>query len=203
MGDHAARGCGAAGAVEIAVADPAPEALERGRILFAGECVFRAGAATVEQLPAPDLPEVAFAGRSNVGKSSLLNALAGRKALARTSQAPGRTRQINFFDLGGRLRLVDLPGYGYAKASKHAVRAWTRAIEDYLRGRPNLRRTLLLVDPRTGWKESDEAALLLLDQAAVATRLVLTKTDKMSASALTESAVDVAAQAGCGAAYSL
>ena len=192
MGDHAARGCGAAGPFEVAMADPAPEVLERGRVLFAGDCSFRAAAATVEQLPAADLPEVAFAGRSNVGKSSLLNSLVGRKALARTSQSPGRTRQITFYDLGGRLRLVDLPGYGYAKAPKHAVRAWTRAIEEYLRGRPNLRRALLLVDLRAGWKESDEAALLLLDQAAVPTRLVLTKTDKMNTGALTDTVAEVA-----------
>ena len=171
---------------------PTAEAVERGRVLFAGECAFVAAAANVEQLPAPGLPEVAFAGRSNVGKSSLLNALVGHKALARTSQSPGRTRQITFYRLGGRLCLVDLPGYGYAKASKHAVREWTDAIEDYLRGRPNLRRTLLLVDPRAGWKESDESALRLLDQAAVATRLVLTKTDKMTGAALADSAADMA-----------
>jgi GTP-binding protein len=155
-----------------------PDEIEEGRLLFAQACEFITAAVDVDVLPPPDLPEVAFAGRSNVGKSSLLNALVGRRALARTSSTPGRTREIIFFDLGGRLRLVDLPGYGYARASKQAVAAWTRLIEDYLRGRPNLRRVLLLVDCRMGLKESDETALSLLDQAAVPVKIVVTKVDK-------------------------
>ena len=158
---------------------PGPDEIEAGRVLFAQACEFIAAAPDVDALPPPDLPEVAFAGRSNVGKSSLLNALVGRRALARTSSTPGRTREIIFFDLGGRLRLVDLPGYGYARASKQAVAAWTRLIEDYLRGRPNLRRVLLLIDGRAGLKESDEAALALLDQAAVPVQIVVTKGDKV------------------------
>jgi GTP-binding protein len=171
-------------------AAPTPEerqrALKRGRLLFAQPCTFLWAADSVAGLPPDDLPEVAFAGRSNVGKSSLLNALVGQKALANVSQTPGRTQKVNFFSLDGRLRLVDLPGYGYAKVAKRAVDAWTQLIEDYLRGRPSLRRVLLLVDARVGMKDSDEAALRVLDDAAVATRVVLTKADKVKASELAE-----------------
>lgn len=155
-----------------------PSALEAGRILFAQECTFVAAANRIDALPGVGLPEVACAGRSNVGKSSLVNALVGRKALARTSSTPGRTRELIFFELGGRLRLVDLPGYGYARAPRHAVHAWTRLIEDFLRGRPSLRRALLLVDSRAGLKDSDEGALSLLDAAGVVATVVLTKADK-------------------------
>ena len=169
-------------AATAAVTTP-PSELDAGRLLFAQSCTFVAAATRVDALPSADLPEVACAGRSNVGKSSLLNALTGRRALARTSSTPGRTRALIFFDLGGRLRLVDLPGYGYARAPRHAVRAWTRLIEDFLRGRPNLRRALVLVDSRVGMKDSDEAALRLLDVAGVATTVVLTKADKASAAA--------------------
>ncbi|RDD60350.1 YihA family ribosome biogenesis GTP-binding protein [Ferruginivarius sediminum] len=156
------------------------------RWLFAQESRFLAGVARLEQLPAFDLPEVAFAGRSNVGKSSLLNALTNRKALARTSHTPGRTRQINFFDLGGRLILVDLPGYGYAQAPKTDIRQWTRLTRDYLRGRPTLRRVCLLIDARRGVQESDREVMAELDAAAVSYQIVLTKADKVSTAELDE-----------------
>lgn len=155
------------------------EALEAARKLFAGECTFMLGVVGMEHLPDADLPEVAFAGRSNVGKSSLLNALTGRKALARTSNTPGRTRELNFFDLGGRLRLVDLPGYGYARASKTEVKAWTNLIRDYLRGRINLRRVCMLIDSRHGLKPVDIEIMNLLDEAAVPYQIIFTKTDKI------------------------
>jgi GTP-binding protein len=153
--------------------------LEAGRLLFAGTCEFVAGAASVAQLPPLTLPEIAFAGRSNVGKSSLINALTGRKALARVSHTPGRTQQINFFSLSGRLMLVDLPGYGYAAASKQKVANWTGLIEDYLKGRPQLKRVCLLIDARHGLKDTDKAAMKLMDSAAVVYQVVLTKADKM------------------------
>lgn len=158
-------------------------AIEAGRLLFAKECTFLRGVARLADLPAATLPEVAFAGRSNVGKSSLLNALTGRKTLARTSNTPGRTRELNFFDLGGRLVLVDLPGYGFARASKTDRARWNRTLRDYLRGRPNLRRLCLLVDARHGIKESDEEMMAMLDAAAVVYQVVLTKCDKVPATA--------------------
>src|SRR5262245_41136958 len=158
--------------------------LERGRLLFARECSFSAGATTAEALPPAGLPEVAFAGRSNVGKSSLVNALTGRRTLARVSDTPGRTQQLNFFELGGRLMLVDLPGYGYAKAAKTKVEHWTRLTEDYLRGRPTLRRLCLLIDSRHGPLAADQAIIALLDKAAVSYQLVLTKADKTRGPAL-------------------
>lgn len=164
----------------------AVEALERGRLLFAQECRFVAGAATLGQIPAGGLPEVCFAGRSNVGKSSLINALTGRSALARVSVTPGRTRQINFFELGGRLALADLPGYGYAKAPKEQVANWTRLVELYLVGRAPLRRVLLLIDSRHGPKDVDRAVMALLDKAAVAYQAVLTKTDQLRPAELAE-----------------
>jgi len=164
--------------------DPEARAVERGRLLFAQDCVFIAGADRVERLPMPTRPEVAFAGRSNVGKSSLINALTGRRTLARTSNTPGRTQQINFFDLGGRLVLVDLPGYGFARAPKGDVARWTGLIEAYLSGRPNLRRVCLLIDSRHGIKPHDERAMTLLDEAAVSYQVVLTKTDELAAPAL-------------------
>ncbi|MBI3453618.1 MAG: YihA family ribosome biogenesis GTP-binding protein [Rhodospirillales bacterium] len=153
--------------------------IEAGRLLFAGPCGFVAGAARIEALPPTAAPEIAFAGRSNVGKSSLLNALTGRTALARTSKEPGRTQQINFFDLGGRLTLVDLPGYGFARVSKRQKREWSGLIRDYLRGRPTLRRTLVLVDSRHGLKDSDRSLFDLLDEAAVNYQIVLTKADAL------------------------
>ena len=125
-------------------------ALEAGRLLFAKPCDFLLSATNMSQVPESDLPEIAFAGRSNVGKSTLVNALTGRKTLARTSNTPGRTRQVNFFDLGGRLMMTDLPGYGYARAPKTEIAEWTALIEDYLRGRAVLRRVCLLIDARPG-----------------------------------------------------
>lgn len=135
----------------------------------------------LDDLPAPRDVEVAFAGRSNVGKSSLLNALVGRRALARTSNTPGRTQALNFFSIGDRVTLVDMPGYGYAKASKTAIASWTNLVIDYLRGRAALRRAFLLIDARHGLKENDREIMALLDEAAVSFQIVLTKTDKVSA----------------------
>ena len=152
--------------------------LERGRRLFAGACGFVAGAAALDQIPSATLVEIAFAGRSNVGKSSLVNALTGRKTLARVSHTPGRTQQLNFFDLGGRLMLVDLPGYGFAQAAKTKVESWTQLTRDYLRGRASLRRVCLLVDARHGLKPVDRTAMDLLDEAAVSYQVVLTKADE-------------------------
>ncbi|MEQ8196185.1 MAG: ribosome biogenesis GTP-binding protein YihA/YsxC [Rhodospirillales bacterium] len=159
-------------------------ALEAGRKLFSQQCDFLLGAATREHIPDTSLPEIAFAGRSNVGKSSLLNALTGRKTLARTSNTPGRTREINFFDLAHRLILVDLPGYGYARASKSLIKQWTGLVNDYLRGRVQLRRVALLIDARHGLKDSDEKVMAMLDTAAVSYQAVLTKADKIAAGKL-------------------
>ncbi|KZD06297.1 GTP-binding protein [Oceanibaculum pacificum] len=153
-------------------------ALEAGRLLFAQECGFVAAAETLDRLPPDSLPEIAFAGRSNVGKSSLVNALTGRKTLARTSNTPGRTQQLNFFKLGERLLLVDLPGHGYAKVSKSQSKNWTFLVKDYLRGRVALRRVCLLVDARHGLKDNDRELMALMDKAAVVYQVVLTKTDK-------------------------
>ena len=164
--------------------DPETGGLETGRLLFAQECSFVAGVVRVAGLPPGALPEVAFAGRSNVGKSSLINALTNRKALARTSNTPGRTQQINFFDLGGRLYLADLPGYGYARASKDKVRRWNALIRDYLRGRASLRRVCLLIDARHGPKPGDREIMELLDGSAVSYQIVLTKSDKLHGSEL-------------------
>ena len=158
--------------------------LESGRLLFAQNCDFLISAASFNQLPDTDLPEIAFAGRSNVGKSSLLNVLTGRKNLARTSNTPGRTQQVNFFDLGGRMMLTDLPGYGYAKAAKSVVDQWTRLIKSYLRGRVQLRRVCLLIDSRHGLKDTDREAMALMDEVAVAYQIVLTKCDKIKAAEL-------------------
>jgi GTP-binding protein len=165
---------------------PGLEALEEGRLLFAQSCDFLRGAAALDDIPEAALPEVAFAGRSNVGKSSLVNALTGRKSLARVSNTPGRTREINFFVLGGRLMLADLPGYGYARVSKTDSARWTELVFSYLRGRPNLRRVILLIDSRRGLLENDIEAMELLDQAAVSYQLVLTKADKLKPKELTE-----------------
>ncbi len=162
------------------------EAIERGRWLFAQECVFVSGAATFDGLPEADMPEIAFVGRSNVGKSSLINALTGRKALARTSNTPGRTQQINFFRLQDALMLADLPGYGYARASKSEIKRWTALIFDYLRGRPSLRRVCLLIDARHGIKPADTDVMNDLDASAVSYQIVLTKCDKVKPGALDE-----------------
>jgi GTP-binding protein len=158
-----------------------PEEIEAARKLFAGPCEFIAGAASFESLPAFALPEVAFAGRSNVGKSSLVNALTGRSTLARTSSKPGHTRQINFFDLAGRIFLVDLPGYGFAAVSKSMKETWQDLASSYLRGRPTLKRVCLLIDSRHGVKESDHETMKNLDRAAVSYQLILTKVDQLKA----------------------
>ncbi len=159
-------------------------ALEAGRLLFAKECGFLTAAAQNGQLPDLGLPEIAFAGRSNVGKSSLVNALTGRKTLARTSHTPGRTQQLNFFGLGGRLVLVDLPGYGFARASKTDVKRWTSLTRNYLKGRSELRRVCLLIDSRHGLKDNDREIMKELDVAAVSYQVVLTKADKLKPTAL-------------------
>jgi GTP-binding protein len=167
--------------------------LEDGRLLFAREIVFERGVANLDQLPAGDVPEVAFAGRSNVGKSSLLNALTGRKNLARASSEPGRTRELNFFRLDGRLRLVDLPGYGYAKAPKDEIARWTGLMRDYLRGRASLQRVILLLDARHGAKPNDIEIMDALDRAAVVYQAVLTKSDKLTQTDLGRTLADVSA----------
>jgi GTP-binding protein len=164
----------------------AADALEAGRKLFAQECRFVIGVAKAAQLPEPVRPEIGFAGRSNVGKSSLLNALTGRNSLARVSGTPGATRQLNFFDLGGRAYLVDLPGYGFARAGKHDIAEWNALIRAYLRGRANLRRLCLLIDARRGIGDPDRAIMALLDEAAQSYQLVLTKSDKLPAPAMAE-----------------
>jgi GTP-binding protein len=158
--------------------------LEAGRLLFAGDCTFFYAAQRLDQVPPTGLPEVAFAGRSNVGKSSLLNALTGRRALARVSSEPGRTKQLNFFDLAGRLALVDMPGYGYARAAKGVKEDWQGLMFEYLRGRPTLRRIMLLLDVRIEVKPADAAVMELLDRAAVTYQLVLTKADEIKPAAL-------------------
>lgn len=177
-------------------------AIEAGRLLFTQECEFVMGVRTEAQLPVAELPEVAFAGRSNVGKSSLLNALTNRKTLARTSNTPGRTREVNFFRLGDRLMLVDLPGYGYARAGKEEIERWNQLIEDYLRGRGNLRRVCLLIDARRGIGAPDRKVMELLDKAAVVYQVVLTKMDKEKAGAQAKIEQAAAAEiARHGAAY--
>jgi GTP-binding protein len=172
----------------MAVMAPTTEQLEVGRLLFAQTCDFVTSAVSLDGLPEPNLLEVAFAGRSNVGKSSLVNALTGRKTLARTSNTPGRTQTINFFSLDGAqgpaLMLVDLPGYGYARAPKTDIAVWTDLVNAYLKGRPNLRRVCLLVDSRLGLKDPDREVMAMLDTAAVSYQVVLTKTDKPKAGEL-------------------
>jgi GTP-binding protein len=162
------------------------EIAERARKVFAGPIEFLKSAPELQYLPDPDVPEIAFAGRSNVGKSSLLNALTNRKGLARTSNTPGRTQELNFFDVGEplQLRLVDMPGYGFAEAPKDLVKRWKRLVNDYLRGRTALKRALVLVDSRHGLKEVDREMMWMLDDAAVGYHLVLTKSDKVKLSAL-------------------
>lgn len=166
--------------------DQIPEDAELARKLFAGPVTFLKSAPQLQFLPDPELAEVAFCGRSNVGKSSLLNALTGRKSIARTSVTPGRTQELNFFDVGDPhvFRLVDMPGYGFAKAPPAVVEKWRQLVRDYLRGRVVLKRTLLLVDARHGPKDVDREMMAMLDQAAVGYRIVLTKADKIKASEL-------------------
>ena len=170
---------------------------ERARKLFAGPIEFLKSAPELKFLPDPEVPEVAFAGRSNVGKSSLLNALTNRKALARTSNTPGRTQELNFFDVGQplQIRLVDMPGYGFAEAPKDMVRRWRYLINDYLRGRAVLKRALVLVDSRHGLKDVDREVMEMLDTAAVVYHLVLTKADKVKPTELAKTLAATAAEA--------
>lgn len=160
--------------------------IEAGRLLFAREVTFLLGVAALDGLPPVGMPEIAFAGRSNVGKSSLINGLCGRSTVARTSNTPGRTQELNFFDVAGRLIVVDMPGYGFAKAPKDKVDAWKRLVNGYLRGRPTLRRCFMLVDSRHGLKDVDREVMTMLDKAAVVYQVVLTKIDKISAAQLDE-----------------
>lgn len=176
---------------------PGRGALKHGQQLFAQECKFVRPIRTFEDLPPTKLPEVAFAGRSNVGKSSLLNALTNRKTLARVSNTPGRTREINLFDLGGRLMLADLPGYGFARVSKAMSADWRRLIEAYLRGRPQLRRVCLLIDARHGANDNDRTMMEILNEAAASFLVVLTKADKLNPDELAE-AVNAAAAVARG-----
>jgi GTP-binding protein len=182
-------------AEDLSEAEREAAALEAGRLLFAAECRFFFAAQQLDKLPPPAGPEVAFAGRSNVGKSSLINALTGHSALARASNTPGRTKQLNFFDLGGRLTLVDMPGYGYAQAAKSVKQDWQGLMFEFLRGRPTLRRVVLLLDARIEVKESDLAAMDLLDRAAVTYQLVVTKADGAKPPVLERKMAEVAALA--------
>jgi len=171
-----------------------PELIEAARKTFAGPVAFLKSAPKLEFLPDASVPEVAFAGRSNVGKSSLLNALTGRNALARTSNTPGRTQELNFFDVGDPLafRLVDMPGYGFAKAPKDVVKKWRFLVNDFLRGRQELKRALVLIDARHGIKDVDREILEMLDKAAVSYRIVLTKADKIKPTELADVAAKTA-----------
>ena len=170
--------------------------IEAGRRLFAQDCRFFAGVDRSEALPPTALPEIAFAGRSNVGKSSLVNALTGRTTLARVSHTPGRTQQLNFFDLGGRLVLVDMPGFGFARAAKRKIKDWSGLIERYLRGRPTLRRVCLLIDARHGAMAVDRGFMERLDAAAVSYQTVLTKSDKVESGELRERIAVLSAELG-------
>lgn len=168
-------------------APPEPDAAEAGRLLFAGEVEFLKGVVAMSGLPPADRLEVCFAGRSNVGKSSLINALTGRKALARASNTPGRTQEINFFTAADSHYIVDLPGYGFANAPVAVVEKWQRLLKQYLSGRPTLRRAFVLIDARHGAKKVDEEIMTLLDRSAVPFQVVMTKIDKVKKSELEQS----------------
>ncbi|WP_055038905.1 ribosome biogenesis GTP-binding protein YihA/YsxC [Blastochloris viridis] len=170
-----------------------PEEIEAGRLMFAAPWGFATAASSLASLPAMTGLEVAFAGRSNVGKSSLINALTGQNALARTSHTPGRTQDLIFFSAGGTLTFVDMPGYGYAAVGKDKVAAWTGLIHDFLRGRANLARVLVLIDARHGLKDTDKPVLDTLDRAAVSYQVVLTKVDETKKAALDDTVAAVAA----------
>lgn len=171
--------------------DFSDEQLNEANKLFADECKFVLGVAKLEQLPLTEMPEIAFAGRSNVGKSSLINAVTGQKGLAKTSNTPGRTQQLNYFNLADKIHIVDLPGYGYAQAPESMVKQWQRVIFAYLQGRVNLKRVFVLVDSRHGIKKVDLEIMELLDKAAVTYQIVLTKSDKVSVDALQKVKEDV------------
>jgi GTP-binding protein len=173
------------------MADSKPQS-KIGKGLWKLPCEFIRGASSVDSLPPVQYPEVAFCGRSNVGKSSLLNALTKRKALARTSKTPGCTREVNFFLLAEKIMLADVPGYGYARAGRAEVAGWNQLIKDYLRGRPNLRRVFLLIDARHDVKPSDIDIMSMLDQSAVSYQIVLTKVDKQSRQNLDKLKIDIA-----------
>ena len=170
--------------MEIKLEEFSKGQLEAGRLLFTKPCTFVLGVANLEQLPLSELNEVAFAGRSNVGKSSLINALTGQNGLAKASNTPGRTQQLNYFNLNNQIHLVDLPGYGFAQAPENVVKKWQKLIFAYLQGRVNLKRVFMLIDSRHGVKKVDEEIMEMLDKAGVTYQIVLTKTDKVSQAAL-------------------
>ena len=172
--------------MKVEVKEYTKEELEIGRLLFSKPCTFVLGVAQLTQLPNSELNEVAFAGRSNVGKSTIINALTGRNSLVKTSKTPGRTQQLNFFNLDEQIHIVDLPGYGFAQAPESVVKQWQKVIFTYLKGRVNLKKVFILIDSRHGVKAVDLEIMEMLDKAAVIYQIVLTKTDKISAVALTE-----------------